>query len=277
MNKLFLKPILSFSFLTVFSIVLSTFLFAAEPKSEDLLNPLKKIQAALAQKAKKETKIQKVVKKLMPEKAQVEGLKLEGVARGTHGGSDIAMINSDAYRAGEEINGYRILEIHPNYIQIEHQTTHEKHQIWVSGTPSSQEMREMGLTPEWKNEKTAHPGLWLRISGWLAQLGWMSKPDTDSVLMDLRRMDYAAELMKNQKAQFPQKISELIENQYLPDDFLKNQLIYEFSLDEKGVRADPKTKYPELPHFFIDQNDLIRAEKKNPATAASPLWDKAAS
>ncbi len=248
--------------------------FSAEPKPEDLLNPLKRFQAAAAEKAKKKIQSQKVVKRLVSPESQFEGVRLEGVARGAHGGTDIAILNGDTYRVGEEIKGYRIMEIHPSYVQVENQTTHVKRTIWVNGIPSKQEMSEIDFRQESVKETASPTGLSSKVSVWMAQLGWISKKNTDAVLIDLRRLDQAKDLMLRQKSESSHEVSVLIKNQYLPYDFVSGQILYDFVSDVDSVRADPKSQYTGLPHFFIGKDNLIRFEKKLPAGIASPLWDR---
>ncbi len=107
-------------------------LFAEEKK--EIFDPLKKLQEAFTKKNQPA-----VFKKSIPKESQIAGLRLEGVARGAHGGSDVAILNGEPYRVGDVVKGHRISEIHPSYIEVENETTHAERIVWVNGKPSDAE------------------------------------------------------------------------------------------------------------------------------------------
>jgi|GEM_PF-5416347 len=250
-------------------------LFAVSQKeaADNLLDPLKKLQDAFASSNKK-TKA--LVKKVTSQKEQVDGLHLDGIASGSHGGGDVAILNGDDRRVGDEVHGYRILEIHSNFIQVENLKTGAKRLVWVNGTPSSQEMDSMKTIPNVTPDEMGVPVTFKdKIYAWSVQLGWVNQQATTDALLDLRRIRNAVDLMLREKSQAPNEMIDLIREHYLPGHLFQKNFFYIYSLTSQGVLADPKPAYTKLPHFFVGSDDVIRFSKNTAASDLSPVWDKA--
>lgn len=257
-------------FTSIFSFIPAVF---AKEQTDTLLDPLKKLQAGFSDKFKK--KSNETLKKPVAKESQIQGLRLEGVARGTQGGSDVAIFEGEPYRVGEEIKGERILEIQPSFIRIENITTHEKRVVWVNGKPSKQEMEAIAYDEESDVSSVVEPQLWnQKLSVWSVGVGLTKKQAVNKALIDLHRVRDAAQRMEREKAMKPKKISDLIQSHFLPRDFLKEQFFYHFSVGVSGIHADPGKKFSELSHFFLGDDNLIRFEKNTVASEASPVWNK---
>lgn len=257
-----------------FIFILAAFLLRpafAAPEKKEVFDPIKIVQEFFQSKSDK-------AKKAMDKKARqtqsVDGLLLEGIARGERGGGDVAIINGDAYRAGDEVDGKKILDIQPTYIEFENLKTHEKKKIWVTGNPSDHEKDAIGFKEEW--DPNLQPTPQTLGEKWKAFLiRWGSNMETAQKLaiLDLRRLENAADLMQREKNIQAEKIDDLVQHRYVTPDFFQNQFFYTFSLDAGGVRASPLPKYKQLPHILIGPDHVVRIESASAAGPTSKIWE----
>ncbi|HTL47078.1 MAG TPA: hypothetical protein VL688_03340 [Verrucomicrobiae bacterium] len=208
-------------------------------------------------------------------------LRLEGVMfDDADPSASLALINGQAVRAGQVVDGQKILRVERNCVFTAPEAGGAEVRLDVTEAAAAQSAAPLpeapkpswqealkawweGTFPQKQNAPRgqAKADLWERIA-----------------VTDLMQIYQAGSTFASQKGQRPASLEQLVQTGSLPDRYAKGVYgKYKFSLiseePEPGINADPVEPSLGLRHFFIDKNAAIHAEKDKPAGPQSPVYE----
>jgi hypothetical protein len=209
-------------------------------------------------------------------------LRLEGIIADASDPEDsLALVNGQALKKGDSIEGHRVLRIGPDFIDVAVDGEGREYRLAVTAAPAP----ALSAAP---SEPLPAPGWGDSMRRWWKSAWSPAKKDTQEgpkvelweriAVASLIQMHEAVSRFQEQNKKPPVSFEELIRDAGLPERYHQGKYgKYRFTLaygsPEPGIHAAPLPGNPPLKFFFMDSQQVLHMEEDREADARSAVYN----
>lgn len=193
-------------------------------------------------------------------------------------GESLAVINGTTYHSGDMVDDFKLVEIFPNGVKLQHKKSREEKVLLIGRDSPPQWLVEEDYISEYERREGISPSAEEPAPGVFAgPLGMLQKAKEASAMARIRQLGMALEAFHAELDRYPESLDVLAQAGYVEENLFKGWEDYEFFYQPAAdgrkftLRAESVKPGKAKRLFFLDETGALRAEQGIQAGKNSPF------